>query len=103
MSRVDDLRLVVRLAALTDDRTRGEQGALERVAREVDRAVNKQTSTNRSLPMNALVRLAPDGTCTGPPCTFSEDHAKDLCPCRGSGVAAEPKDGWSRLGEEVRG
>lgn len=96
MTTASDLAAVVRLAALTDDRTRSEQAALERVAARVDREINKQVGSNPHLPKGAVVSLH-----RSPPCTYPGAHDKD-CACRGDGVAWKPVGGWSRLLELVK-
>lgn len=47
MANLEDDRLVLELACLTQDRTRGEHAAMKRVARRIDRAWNTTTSTNK--------------------------------------------------------
>ena len=94
----DDLALVLRLAALTEDRTRAEQAALDRLAAKVDRQRNEQSHWNPRLPRGAAATVPADR----PICTYSTDHPKS-CPCRGDGRAWMPVDGWSRLAVEVAG
>ena len=86
---LDDLVYVLRLAALTEDRTPREQKALDRLAGRVDDQVNR----------GAQKRTDP---ATRPPCTYSTDHPKD-CVCRGDNRAVVPAGGWSRLSEDVQG
>lgn len=95
-SKVDDLRAVVKLAALTAHRTRAEQHALLRLALDVDRLVNVQLLTNRHLDA-ARATFGVDV----PLCTYSADHDKKRCVCRGARVAYEPVGGWSRLHDDV--
>lgn len=47
MSALTDLRCLIELASLTEDRTDGEQRALLRLALRVDLDANKLTVTNR--------------------------------------------------------
>lgn len=59
MTAHDDLVEVVRLACLTADRSDVEQRALLRVAERLDRAANRDTTTNqRSGPASRLYREA---------------------------------------------
>lgn len=92
----DDLRMVVELALLTEDRTRAEQAALRRVAARVDRVHNRQTTTNPKL------RGWPISLRDLPPCTYPtlDEHGK-ACVCRGDGRAIEPEGGWSLLARQV--
>lgn len=97
MTVSSDLRLVVGLALLTEDRTPAEQKALERVAARLDREHNRQASSNPALGDQYRYRHAlPDQ-----PCTYPGDHGKQ-CPCRGDGVATTPDGGWSFLEQEAR-
>ena len=93
MTAAQDLAIIVDLACLTEDRSRTEQRALLAVAKRVDKAINAQTGTNPHLPKNRGVMP--------PPCTYSDDHDKKTCACRGDQVAWEPVTGWSRRVHQV--
>ena len=97
---VDDIATVLALAALTTDRTRGEQKALERLAERVDKRRNRQSVDSPWWPI-LWRRAAPS---EWPVCTYSPppatEHPKS-CVCRGDGRAVEPEGGWSRLVEVV--
>ena len=89
-----DIATVLHLAALTEDRTRAEQKALDRLAAKVDKQRNRQGDHyGGNWPPGATLE-------NRPACTYSADHPKS-CPCRGSGLAHTPVDGWSRLAEVV--
>ena len=90
-----DIATLLHLAALTEDRTKAEQKALERLAAKVDKQRNRQGTHH---PLGNW----PKGATVGnrPACTYSPDHPKS-CPCRGDGLAHTPVDGWSRLAEVV--
>lgn len=92
MTNDEALALVVGLALTVEDRTTSEQRALERVATQVDRRWNRQTTSNRRLDAR---------TWPGPPCTYSDDHDKKACACKGAGFAYEPRGGWSRLAQQI--
>lgn len=95
MTTSSDLRMVVRLALLTEDRTKAEQKALERVCRRLDREHNRQTPRNPAI--GDRYRWPHQH-----PCTYPGDHGKD-CPCRGDRVGYTPDGGWSFLEQEARG
>ena len=90
MTNLEARRMVVQLAALTEERSRPEQTALLDVARKVDKQTNKQTIGNPSLA----------GVLAGP-CDFTGAHDK-TCICRGRGEQVrKPVNGWSRLADLV--
>lgn len=91
----DDLRTVLHVAILTECRTPDEQRAMERLAKRLDAERNRQGGHNPHIDWSWETRQ---------PCTYGPDpaaHTKD-CVCRGKGLAIEPRDGWSRLGELVQ-
>lgn len=49
MTLADDAAAVIALACLTEDRTRGEQAALRRWAKKVDRERNANIVTNKRM------------------------------------------------------
>ena len=113
---LDDLGYVLRLAALTEDRTKREQKALDRLAARVDAQINRgaQKRTDPATRPPCTYRLAEDrarpevneaatsGAYPVPALVAVLDHPKD-CVCRGDNRAAVPAAGWSRLSEEVQG
>lgn len=94
-----DRRLVVQLALETTDLDRSERAALRREAERVDKQVNKQANHSEFCPP-LYKHVFPRDL---PPCTYSTDHDKATCPCRGDGRAFIPIGGWSRLAQEVQG
>ena len=116
---LDDLVYVLRLAALTEDRTPREQKALDRLAGRVDDQVNRgaQKRTDPATRPPCTYRLAEDKARPevqdaalshgdvrriGAALVAVLDHPKD-CVCRGDNRAVVPAGGWSRLSEEVQG
>ena len=113
---LDDLRYVLRLTALTEDRTPREQKALDRLAGRVDDQVNRgaQKRTDPATRPVCTFRIAGDrarpevneaatsGAYPVPALVAALDHPKD-CVCRGDNRAVVPAGGWSRLSEEVQG
>lgn len=96
MRALDEMRMVIELACLTENRTRGEQSALRAVAHRADAEANAQTCSNPTL------KNQPEGPCDfqpGPP----ETHVK--CKCSPAGgvelerplLVRKPRDGWWRL------
>jgi hypothetical protein len=116
---LDDLGYVLRLAALTEDRTKREQRALDRLAARVDAQINRgaQKGTDPATRPPCTYRIAEDRARPevqdaalshgdvrriGSAVVAVLDHPKD-CVCRGDNRAAVPAAGWSRLSEEVQG
>lgn len=60
MTKLDDLARVVRLAALVEDRDRGDQAALRRVARWIDKSWNSRVVTNHRDTDSRLLELVED-------------------------------------------
>jgi hypothetical protein len=118
MDETERLVTVIRLACLTEDRSRAEQTALVETARRTDRAWNSQLMTNRRVAATAkrlgyplVLTITHDGKRSGVRCTYQDwlaggrevppsEHPK-ACACRGDGYALEPEGGWSRLVMEV--
>lgn len=107
MTRASDLAAVVALACETEDRTPGEQRALERVADRLDQDRNVNSHTNRRFDHDGI--LVP---CTAPwhdlkcrTCTIDRSQAELLVRPFTDRAKAEPlvnDDGWSIAGQAVR-
>lgn len=105
MRSVEQLAVVIRLAALTEDRSRSEQAALEAVAARCDKERNQLSISNPRLTNWLLTEVSVAHTELWPPCTFSTDHDKG-CKCHNlangrPGFLPTPPGGWSRLVWEV--
>ena len=110
---LDDLVYVLRLAALTEDRTKREQKALDRPAARVDAQINRGAQKRGMYRPICTYRIAEDdkrpevaeaARADDQPAALVAvlDHPKD-CVCRGDNRAVVPAGGWSRLSEEVQG
>ncbi len=102
MTKLEQLRLVIELACLTEDRTKAEQTALLAIAHRADSDANAQVSNN------SVLRGVIPSECTyrpGPPETHDRPH--DNCKCAPAVKGAPrllvrmPPGGWWRLAEDV--
>lgn len=103
-----DLVTILRLAALTEDREKSEQAALDRVAARVDAELNRNVGRNPRFD-EVYVCRGPDAVADGPRAlrdsrayraAASAGHPR-TCHCRSNGFI--PSGGWSDLVGEVAG